>query len=376
MRRTSSDVAASTIGHEDTTNAPRRKERMQKIGTGWVAALALMATGPTLADGPDVDQAQALFDAMAEQYPALNATVMVAGEIVWEAEGGVMRDDRDGVERDYNFYSIAKMITGLAYARLEQETRLDLDQDIRSIDPELPRAYDGVTLRQLLSHAGGVRHYRGGRDWRGFNDRRCATPADAIGHFIDDRLASDPGEEMSYSTFGFTLLSHLLVRITGEADFDAAMRSALGDSYLAVTDRIGADKAQNYLGEVGDFEAIELSAECKFGGGGLLASSRDLAAMGTAFYSGDIIALDRVGDVLAPLPSTSGEDISYVYGMGSGWSEEHLTHYAAHSGGSPGGRAFLLVYVESQVSIALTSNFDGPRHNEIAIALGEIFAPE
>lgn len=324
------------------------------VAAAW-AALSLQAADPQV----DV-QAQAAFDAVAQDYPALNATVMVEGEMAWQAEGGQARQPLDGVARDHNFYSIAKMLTGLAYIRLEQDGRMALDTPVREIDPGLPPAYDGVTLQHLLNHTGGVRHYTSEADWIAFADRRCAVPADALDYFIGDDLTAAPGAAFQYSTFGYVLLSHLLVEITDAESFDAAMRDVLGEAYLAHRDHEGANKATSRVGEPGDWQLYDgMSAECKFGGGGLLASARDLAAMGTALYRGDIVD-----------PAALAERSPYWVGR----AEELDLTYVAHSGGSPGGRAFLLVYVEPQVSVALTGNYDGPNLQELAITLADLFA--
>ncbi len=345
-----------------------------------LGALAFtLAASPAMAQDSeavfDRQAAQALFDEYAAQFPALNATVMRDGEIIWEADGGNNVGPADGVETDYNFYSIAKMLTGMAYARLEQETGLDLDQSVRAIDPELPAAYQDVTLRQLLSHAGGVRHYRSEADWIGFADRRCDTPADALGHFIDDRLASRPGRRNRYTTYGFALLSHLLLRITGTTDFDAAMQASLGEHYQVRTDHDEAEKATAYVEEGGETVVFEgLNAQCKFGGGGLIGSSRDLARMGSAFAAGEIVDRERLPGLFEPFVTTRGEEITYVYGMGTGYSQSMQTHYALHSGGSPGGRGFLAVFTDYEVSVALTANFDGPRLPDAAIGLARLAA--
>lgn len=338
--------------------------------TAMIAALTL------LSNDARTGEAQAVFDALAGEFPALNATVMVQGEIVWEAEGGTRRDASDGVERDYNVYSVAKMLTGLAFARLEQEEGMDLDQSVRAIDPSLPEAYQAVTPRLLLSHLGGVRHYQGERDWRDFNDMRCAAPADALAHFIADPLASEPGTQFQYTTFGFALLSHLLVEATGAESYDAAMAQALGEGvYRARTDRDGAEKAMNYHANWrGALNEIELSAECKFGGGGLLASSRDLAAMGADFAAGAIVEVETIPTLLTSGVDAAGERVATSYGMGAGYSQEAGLHYAVHSGGSPGGRAYVAVFVEPQVVVALTANFDGPNHGDTALELARIFA--
>ena len=203
-----------------------------------VSQIAAIAAAISLQSPAQTAQDQ--FDAFAADFPALNATVRVEGETVWQAEGGFAPTARDGVETDYNVYSIAKLLTGMAYARLVDSQGLDLDRPVREIDPDLPAHYEAVTLRHLLNHRAGVRHYQGEADWRSFSDRRCETPADALGHFIADPLISAPGEARQYTTFGYVLLSHLLVRLTGTDSFDAAMQAALGDTYRAHRDRVGA----------------------------------------------------------------------------------------------------------------------------------------
>lgn len=330
-----------------------------------VNTLAAMAGALSL-QAP-AEEAQSRFDAFADEFPALNVTVRVEGETVFEAEGGMARTDLDGLDTDYNFYSIAKLLTATAYARLEAEEGLDLDTVVRAIDPALPAHYEAVTLRHLLNHRGGVRHYRGERDWRDFAERRCATPADALGHFIDDALIHEPGREQQYTTFGYVLLSHLLLQITDTSSFDAAMTAALGDAYQAHTDREGADKATNMFGNLRRMRVLEdMSAECKFGGGGLLASARDLADMGEALARGDILAVDALSNAIN---TEQGP-----FGIAAGYSATNDVHYAAHSGGSPGGRAYLLVFIEPQIVVAVTSNYDGPNHGEFALGMAGLFS--
>lgn len=318
-------------------------------------------------------QAQSVFDEIAASYPALNVTVMQAGRIIWEAEGGIRRDADDGVERDYNAYSVAKMLTGMAFARLEREGELDLDVSILEIDPDLPETYRAITLRHLLSHTAGIRGYRGEADWRAFNDLRCETPAEAVAYFADDPLIGEPGAQHVYTTYGFALASHLLVEATNTQSFDAAMQAALGAGYRASTDHDGADKAVTWIGQASDWMEISLSAECKFGGGGLLMSSRDLAAMGADLASGEVIPLNAMDEVLAPVTLSSGESVTYVYGMGTEREAETGMRYAAHSGGSPGGRSFILVMVEPQLVIAATGNADSTRLDQLALPLAEVF---
>jgi CubicO group peptidase (beta-lactamase class C family) len=337
-----------------------------------IGAAALVSI-PALAQSQS-DTAQAIFDQFAQDYPALNVTVMVEGEIAFEAEGGMRRSAQDGVTTDYNVYSTAKLLTGLAYARLEAREGLDLDQSVRAIDPALPAAYQPVTLRQLLSHTAGVRGYTGEEDWIAFSDRRCALPSDALGHFINDPLIGEPGAQHEYTTYGFVLLSHLLVELTDADSFDAAMSAALGEVYTAQSDSDNADKATTFVDAGEGLAPLPLSAECKFGGGGLIASSREMAQMGAALADGSLLSAAAIDAAFMPIQTLTGEAVSYVYGMEAGFEPSIDLHYAAHSGGSPGGRSFLMVYVEPQVVVATTANADGENHYPLALALADLYA--
>ncbi|WDI32204.1 serine hydrolase [Hyphococcus flavus] len=323
-------------------------------------------------------RATALFEEFARDFPAINAVAIVDGETVWEASGGVLSDDRDGPDRDYNAYSVAKMLTGMAYARLVYEHDLSIDTPVTEIDPDLPAHYKPVKLKHLLSHLGGVRHYTSEEDWIAFAKRRCETPADALGHFIDDPLIAAPAEKHQYTTFGFTLLSHLLTIITQTNTYDDAMRSALGEHYYATTDHDGADKAVNFgKSEDGDFSPLDnINAQCKYGGGGILASARGLARTAAALYAGDIIPLDDIPDAFAPVKTKDGEVTGHAFGMNAGKTRtiQPSIYYAAHSGGSPGGRAYMVSLIEPKVAVALTANFDGPGMSEIAFDLAKLFA--
>ena len=313
--------------------------------------------------------ANASFDALAESFPAVNGVVLQNGQVIWSRTGGFDRDARDGLTQNYNFYSIAKMITGTAFYRLEANGRIDLDASIAQIDPTLDAKFADVTVRHLLGHMSGIRHYRGEQDWKSFNDKRCETPADSLAHFIEDDLVSAPGEKQSYSTYGFVLLSHLLMKITETDSFDAAMGDALGSAYTFTTDHDDASKAANLHKFADEFETVEINAQCKFGGGGLLGSARDLADFGSELIEGLIDPTD-----LAAWRLNNGDLINGAYGMGTGFDVDIQAHYAAHSGGSPGGRAFLLVLFEPKIVVVLTANSDGPNHGDTALEIGKLFA--
>lgn len=353
------------------------------VSSGAVAQSPAGAPAPV----PDLaNQAEAIVAPLMARYPALSVTVYKAGEIAWARQSGytdMARTIPVGPDTRFNIYSTAKVITGLAFARLAEREGLDLETPVTRLEPDLSPRYDTVTLRHLLTHTSGVRHYRSPSDWLAFSNRRCDSPKAALGHFIGDELDFAPAARRQYSTFGFVLLSQLLVKIAGEPDFENALNRTLGPWAHFALDHEAAAKAQPYIPASQSPDPLpgvdpdslipfpNLSAECKFGGGGLLASSRELARVGAALSAGEIVPVERIATLL----DAGSDGDAFAFGMVARATETATGTVTAisQSGAAPGGRSYLLVLVEPQISIALTGNMDGPDFSAAAVALARLW---
>lgn len=335
----------------------------------------------------DSDAAQQSQQAMAEvssDYPAITATVIRETDVVWDFHKGhetLDEDKRVSAATRFNTYSVAKAVTGLAYARLIENGAITLDTSVADIAPDLPAPLHQIRIRDLLSHTSGIRHYASPGDWISFAGKQCDTPMQALKYFTNDPLMHPPGTNETYSTFAFVLASELLLRVTGGENFANALNRNLGAWAEFELDHPGAQKARPYLKAsrlpelppntlADDFVASPfVSAECKFGGGGLIMSTAELARVGAALHNGDIIPKSDLKDRLKPWSAVSGA----VYGGGIQTREiadETVTVYIV-SGGAPGGRSVLLVLIEPQLSIAIAGNVEGPRLEQTAWRIAE-----
>lgn len=313
------------------------------------------------------ERAQAVLTKIAPDYPGLSATVFVKGKVAWSGAVGYADVEKRlpvTAETRFNIYSTSKAVTGLTFARLIDQGRVSLDAKARDIAPSLPAGLHDIQLRHLLSHTSGIRHYTSQKDWLAFAQKRCATPVDALTYFQDDVLVNVPGTSEQYSSFAFVLLSHLLTKVTGD-DFATSINGTLGTQFELdrpdSTKSVAYIKASQLPGGTSSEGIVPLpiaSAECKFGGGGLIATSKQLAGIGADLAEGRIIPKARLAQALKPWSAVSG----VVYGGGVRKVEyrgKPVTMYGL-SGGAPGGRSYLLVLIEPQISVAITGNIDGP----------------
>jgi serine beta-lactamase-like protein LACTB, mitochondrial len=336
-----------------------------------------MATSPA-------KRADAALAKIAPDYPGLSATVFVKGKPVWSGATGYADIENHlpiTADTRFNIYSTSKAVTGLAFAHLVDKGQISLDTSVGEVAPELPAALHHIRLKHILSHTSGIRHYTSQKDWLSFAQKRCAMTADAPPYFQDDALVNEPGAAEHYSSFAFVLASHLLTRITKEGDFARAINRTLHTRFTL--DGATAVKSVAYL-KAGQLPALPAgrtpedivpspiaSAECKFGGGGLIATSGQLAHIGALLAEGRIIPKAKLNKTLQPWSEVS----SVVYGGGIGKIDHagKLVNSFGLSGGAPGGRSYLLVLIEPRISVAITGNFDGPNLEAAAREIAQAF---
>lgn len=310
-----------------------------------------------------------VINTLAPQYPGISAAVFKRGQLVWTAQRGFADREKQiavSEETTFNIYSTSKALTAFAIARLIEREELQLDGTLGEAAPNLLSVFHAIKISDILSHRSGIRHYNSPKDWLRFAQLKCKRVESAVQYFAMDQILHTPGEKETYSTFAFILLSEILTRKSMSDNFETSLNLALGDWADFKLDGPDVVKASMYIDprllptangkdhQAASVKIPHLSAECKFGGGGIVASPRQLAEAGAEFAVGNIIPLDRLDTYLRSSPSS----------LGGAFSVEHhgdrSTLSYELSGGAPGGRSYLLVLMEPQISVAIAGNFDGP----------------
>ncbi len=316
----------------------------------------------------------------ADSIPAMSVAVVRDGELVWSQAFGTANletGDPARPETRFRLGSVAKLFTADTTALLAADGVVDLDADIREILPAFPDKGTPITLRQLLGHLGGIRHYRpedfdpaqpgGSIDLRLYPDA-----ASILAIFADDPLVAVPGEKLSYSTFGYSLAGLVLEAATGRSTFDLIRERILapaGISGIAVDDwfAIVPGRARNYdptadLARVlaqEDYGPVvnssPLNSAYKVPGGGLTGTAEAVARFGALHFAPGFLPAPVYAEIFRVQHTNSGEPTP----VGLGWwvgRDAAGRRTFAHSGSQQGCRADLLVYPDDRVAVALLSN--------------------
>jgi serine beta-lactamase-like protein LACTB len=349
---------------------------------------ALLAGGTALAaatfvhaaDRKRLDAARAVVQELlaTDPIPALSIAVMRGSELAWAEAFGKVDLELDVPATTSHLFrlgSVSKVITATLAAQLASKKTVDLDAPISTYMPDLPEQHRATTLKQLLTHRGGIRHYADKDNAPGnpgpIGQREYRTNADILAVFIDDPLIAKPGERVSYSTYGYTLVSLVLENaakkpflelVQQEIAAPLGLATLGGDDVMAlVPQRVrgyhpGDMVRRMYPYFQGKWSNTDVSnVTYKWAGGGLLATPTDVARFGAAHLAPGKWSQSTLDLLFTPY--TERNDRSPPLGLGWRIDEDASKRLRWHHAGTQDGvRASLVVYPKQMLSIAFATN--------------------
>ncbi len=316
----------------------------------------------------------------------LSVTIMKEGEILWsEGFGYANLETGTKVDPEHSLFrigSISKPITSTALALLVEEGKVNLEDDVRKYVEYFPEKEYPFNVRQLASHTAGIRHYKGGEF---LSQARYATVREGLTLFQDDPLLFKPGERYRYSSYGYNLLSAIVEEASGETFLGFVKKRVFEPAGLRHTSPDYADSVLIGRGGYYEFDSTTMKTinatyvdnSYKWGGGGFLASTNDVARFGWAFHTGKVVKPETRDLFITRQTLNNGDTIGY----GLGWvglrkdSRGRLSY--GHNGGSVGGQSILRIYPEHGLVVAIvknTSNDGG--YGNLLREIVDIFLPE
>ncbi len=229
-----------------------------------------------------------------EGYPGVSIAVFYKDELHYVNQVGLAdiseekAPDRNTI---FRMYSLTKGITNILAAILVDKGALDLDAPISKYVSKLPEKVKSITARQLLSNQGGIRHYKSNQEWLELSQNHCKSPKDAFDQFLNDPLIAEPGTKISYSSFGYVLLSQVLEN-AGGMPFKQLMESSVwkqSNVKRIELDNSGKATFKNtsiFYEPLDDryVEAPFVDNSCKFGAGAINATPIAIAKVFSDFY--------------------------------------------------------------------------------------------
>jgi serine beta-lactamase-like protein LACTB, mitochondrial len=321
--------------------------------------------------------------------PGLSVAVGVAGEMVWaEGFGWADIESRVPVSPGLRFRigHVSKALTSAGVGLLRDQGRLHLDDEIQKYVPAYPRKVWPVTLRQLMGHVAGVKHYSG--EEADIPSGHCDRASEGLSSFADDSLLFEPGTQYRYSTYGWVLVSAAVEAAAGEPFFtfmrtqvftplgmnDTTDEAATGTRRDRVTFYFPRFSGEN---QSGHHVATPVDYSCFAGAGAFLSTPADLVRFGMALENGKFLQPGTVSLLQTPQSLASGKETDY----GLGWMLETIplagqpTRMASHASRSLlGAGVSFLTFPDRGIVVAVTTNTSYANTRSIALSLAQTFA--
>src|SRR5690606_5380093 len=194
-----------------------------------ILLLGCVCSGWTQVQSADLQRLESEIREALEQsgIPGAGIALVRNGDVLWA--GGVGLADRSSSrpvsgQTLYPLGSISKTFVGMAVVRLNQEGKLDLQEPVRKLIPEVEfqnrwENTDPVRLIHLLEHTSGIDDLRFAELFRDGRTIARSGPR---------RVRWQPGTFFSYSSVGSNVAAEIVERVTG-LKFDDYVRTHFFD---------------------------------------------------------------------------------------------------------------------------------------------------
>ncbi len=233
--------------------------------------------------------------------PGISVAVALQGQIIFS--GGVGYGELDNLAPAtgatvHNIASISKTHAAVAVMLLVEQGKVNLDDPIQKYVPYFPKKKWQITVRHILTHSSGIRHYKRGEfGIQNYKEKiHYDSLSAAINIFKDDPLLFKPGDFWFYSSHASNLLQGIIETVSG-ISFEEFLRQNIWEpagmlsTQFDLPDRIVFNRGKGYVRNQAGIlvNPPYLDVSYKYAGGGIISTVNDLVRFGMALNNGTLL---------------------------------------------------------------------------------------
>jgi CubicO group peptidase (beta-lactamase class C family) len=344
----------------------------------YLLIIALAIGGPTLvpAQGlPSATRVAEMADSLGKAFIAGHGAPSVVIGIVrgtdtiaYSAYGMADLENSVAARPDavYRTGSVTKQFTAALVMRLVEQLKVRLSDPIAKFIPNLPTAWQPVTIRQLLNHTSGIPSYTSlGPLWH----RRWAEEMipDTIVAMVRDRpMDFAPATKWAYNNTGYVLLGMLIEKVSGTTWGEAvhtqlAQPLGLTDTAVCHNTPLVPRRVHGYepSADGGWQNAPYLAMSQPYAAGALCSTIGDMIKWNQALHNGKVVSAESYAAMTSP------DTVANGYGFGLIVDSVIGHRVVLHGGGIHGFSAANLFAPASATSITVFTNSGSARASRL-----------
>jgi len=341
----------------------------------------LLACGPGRAQDSTIPPAVSEYvkaEMQRQHIPGLSLLVAKNGKIVF-AEGFGLANVELQVpvkpETIFQSGSVGKQFTATAVMMLAEQGKVDLDDRLTKYFKDAPKAWNGVTVRELLSHTAGFGDYP-----KNFDFRKDWTEAEQLKLVESIPLAYEPGTKWAYSNLGYLTLGILIHRVTGEFYGDFLQERIFRPLEMNATRIISEadiipNRSAGYRLLKSELKNQEWVAPMinTTADGSLYFSTLDLAKWDAALFTEKLLKTSSLDQMWTIVKLKDGQPNKGHYGFGWFIDDRHGHRCIHHDGAWQGFQTAIERYVDDQLTVIALSNLSGAEPGKITQHVAEMY---
>jgi serine beta-lactamase-like protein LACTB, mitochondrial len=315
--------------------------------------------------------------------PSLSAAISVNGQIVWANAAGYENIDLKtpaSTATAYRMGSTSKAVTSVMAGILIDKGAIELDAPLSRYMPDLSAPMAGLTVRQVMSHTGGVRNYQlcfCFPAWENLSTTHFGgSQRETLRAYEADPLIFKPGEGFAYTSLGFNAVGGVIEAAAGKRFGDylkVAVTGPLGMTATTIEDGTpGPARAVPYDTSDGRLKqeytpsfkpAFPVDNSNKYPSGGMIGSPSDMTKLGQAMIAATLFSAATRDRLIDPQELKDGTPNDQGYALGWRYNPKaelfggaRVTRRYGHHGTAQGATSFFQVYPDEGVVVSVMMN--------------------
>lgn len=318
-----------------------------------------------------------------------DGTIVHAQGLMSNMDGGAITSSTQ-----FNLGSAGKMFTAVAVAQLVDAKKIELEDPVGRYVSGLTAEAGAVTIRQLLTHSGGLGNFFTPDNLLQLQEAQSLTELKPL--IVNETPVFPPGSRFQYSNSGFLLLGLMIEQVSGQSYGDYLKKNIFGPLGMNASGlwpeeqsirATGMTRMPEMLQPVGPSASsppipgmrrpepptgpLRPAAEAVLAGnsaGGSYSSAPDLQRFFSALLAGQLTSSTMRDLLISPqivvTPAKDGRP-AHSHGLGFGVGAYDGRRWIGHNGGTLGVNVETMAFPDDQTSLIVMANRDPPVATEV-----------
>ena len=313
-----------------------------------------------------------------QHIPGLSLLVAKGGKVVLADGFGLANLELQVPAKPETIFqsgSVGKQFTATAVMMLVEAGKVGLDDPLSKYFKDAPKAWNDVTVRELLSHTAGFGDYP-----KDFDFRKDWTEDELLKRVEALPLAYPPGTKWAYSNLGYLTLGILIHRVTGKFYGDFLQERIfhpleMNSTRIISEADIVPNRSAGYQLVKGELKNQEWVAPMMntTADGSLYFSVLDLAKWDAALYTDKLLKKSSLDQMWTVAKLKDGQPNKGHYGF-AWFIDDRQGHRCIHHDGAwQGFQTAIDRYVDDQLTVVALSNLSGAEPGKITQHVAEMY---